>query len=116
MIDTLLNPPIDLPTVTKGRRLVQVILAILKTEPEGITGIGLHESDYRILLDMLGHPCSTIFVTMNKVRIFSDTITQDMLHIRSSKGKSKVFIEDVWVILHPEEETRLHRILREEVI
>lgn len=64
MIDTLPTPPIDLPTVTKGLRLVQVILAILKTEPEEITGIGLHESDYRILLDMLGQPYSTIFVTL----------------------------------------------------
>ena len=80
------------------------------------TVIGLHRADYGILLDMLGYPCSTIFVTLHKVNVFVDTIDQDMLCIRAKDGKSKVFIEDVWVILHPEEETRLHRILREGVI
>ena len=110
-------PPIDLsPPSSKGRRLVQVILAILKTQPEEITGVGLHEADYKILLDMLGYPCSTIFVTLHRAKVFVDSIDQDMLHLHAKGKKSKVFIEDVWVILHPEEETRLHRILREDVI
>ena len=109
-------PPIDLPTVSKGRRLVQVILAILKTQPEEMTGVGLHKKDYEILLDMLGYPCSTIFVILHKVKVFTENIDQDMICLHAKNRKSKVFVEDVWVILHPEEETRLHRVLREDVI
>ena len=96
--------------------MVQVILAILKTHPEGITEVGLHKDDFWILLDMLGYSCSTAVVTLHKVKVFTDNTKQDMLSIRASGGSSKVFIEDIWVILHPEEETRLHRVLREGVI
>lgn len=95
---------------------MQVILAILKTQPEDITGIGIHKEDYAILLDILGNPCSTSLVTLHGVKLFTDVVNQDMLSLRSKKGKSNIFVEDVWVILHPEEETRLHRVLREDVI
>jgi hypothetical protein len=115
MID-LPTPPIDLLTVSKGRRLVQVIIAILKTQPEEVTGVGLHKEDFWILLDMLGYPCSTALVTLHKVKVVIEDIEQDKLHLHTKNGNSKIFVEDVWVILHPEEETRLHRVLREGVI
>ena len=109
-------PPIDLPTVSKGRRLVQVILAILKTKPEEITGVGLHRKDFEILLDMLGYPWSTAIVVLHKSDVFVEDVEQDTLQLHAKNGKSKVFVEDVWVILHPEEETRLHRVLREGIV
>ena len=118
MID---QPPpankLELKTIDKGRRLVQVLLAILKTHSEGITRVGVNQADYKILLDMLQKPCSIRSITLHRVEVLIESVVEeDMLCIHTKEGVSKVFVEDVWVILHPEQETRLHRVLREGVI
>ncbi len=112
----------DKPLILNGRssegsRLVQVILAVLKTRQE-IKRVDLSPIDYKILLDMLGHPCSTTEVLLHGAKILvNPDVSEDMLNLYALDGReAKVFVEDIWVVLHPTEETRLHRVLREDVI
>jgi hypothetical protein len=108
------NPEVDPDPPFPGKDLLQVILAIIKSDQ--VTWIGVHKLDFKEILAVLLYDSDMPALKLEGITIIPDSSNQGAISVHVKHRTSRVIVRDVWAILHPETATRFHRVLWDEVI